>query len=69
MVKRQCPRCRSGRKTEVEMFAGTMIKLGEKHNIPTPYNQVLERYGRYNRRRTKIAKPIKPICLCSLLNA
>ncbi len=24
------------------MFAGTMIKLGEKHNIPTPYNQVLK---------------------------
>ncbi len=32
----------AGRKTEVEMFAGTMIKLGEKHNIPTPYNQVLK---------------------------
>lgn len=32
----------AGRKTEVEMFAGTMIKLGEKYNIPTPYNQVLK---------------------------
>jgi 2-dehydropantoate 2-reductase len=32
----------AGRKTEVEMFAGTMIKLGEKHNIPTPYNKVLK---------------------------
>ena len=30
------------RKTEVEMFAGTMIKFGQKHNIPTPYNQVLK---------------------------
>jgi len=29
------------RKTEVEMFAGTVIKLGKKHGIPTPYNQVL----------------------------
>ena len=32
----------AGRKTEVEMFAGTMIMLGEKYNIPTPYNQVLK---------------------------
>jgi 2-dehydropantoate 2-reductase len=32
----------AGRKTEVEMFAGTMIKLGEKHNISTPYNKVLK---------------------------
>lgn len=32
----------AGRKTEVEMFAGTMIKLGKKYNIPTPYNQVLK---------------------------
>ena len=31
----------AGRKTEVEMFAGTVINLGKKHNIPTPYNQVL----------------------------
>ncbi len=30
------------RKTEVEMFAGTMIEFGKKHNIPTPYNQVMK---------------------------
>lgn len=30
------------RKTEVEMFAGTVIELGKKHNIPTPYNHVLK---------------------------
>ena len=29
------------RKTEVEMFGSTMVKFGEKHNIPTPYNQVM----------------------------
>ena len=29
------------RTTEVEMFAGTMIELGQKHNIPTPYNAVM----------------------------
>lgn len=31
----------AGRKTEVDMFAGTIIRLGKKHNIPTPYNHVL----------------------------
>ena len=30
------------RKTEVDMFAGTMIKLGLEHNIPTPYNNILK---------------------------
>ena len=29
------------RVTEVEMFAGTMIELGKKYNIPTPYNLVI----------------------------
>ena len=32
----------AGRKTEVEMFAGTMIDFGKKHNIPTPYNKILK---------------------------
>lgn len=32
----------SGRKTEVEMFAGTIIKLGEKYNVPTPYNKIIK---------------------------
>ena len=31
----------AGRKTEVEIFAGTIIELGKKHDIPTPYNNVL----------------------------
>lgn len=31
----------AGRKTEVEIFAGEIIKLGKKHNIETPYNQVV----------------------------
>ena len=30
------------RKTEVDIFAGTIIKLGQKHNIPTPYNQMMK---------------------------
>ncbi len=29
------------RKTEVEMFAGTMIKLGKKYNVPVPYNKLM----------------------------
>lgn len=29
----------NGRPTEVELFAGTAIQLGEKHGIPTPMNQ------------------------------
>ena len=32
----------AGRKTEVDMFAGTVIQLGIKHGIPTPYNKVLK---------------------------
>lgn len=29
------------RKTEVEMFAGHIVELGKKYNIPTPYNKIL----------------------------
>ena len=32
----------AGRKTEVEMFAGTVIKLGLEHGIPTPYNKIVK---------------------------
>lgn len=31
----------AGRKTEVEYFAGTVIRLGEQYGIPTPYNRFL----------------------------
>ena len=30
------------RKTEVDIFAGTMIELGKKHNIPVPYNEMIK---------------------------
>lgn len=33
----------AGRKTEVEIFAGTVIALGEKYGIPTPVNDMLYR--------------------------
>lgn len=29
------------RKSEVELFSGTIIKLGNKHNIPTPVNEYI----------------------------
>ena len=31
----------AGRKTEVELFAGEIIRLGKLYEIPTPCNQVL----------------------------
>ena len=34
---------KSGRKTELDIFAGEIIKLGKKHNIKTPYNEEIYR--------------------------
>ena len=31
----------AGRKTEVDIFAGEIIRLGKQFGLPTPYNQVL----------------------------
>lgn len=31
----------AGRQTEVDIFAGTIVELGKKHNIPTPYNKIM----------------------------
>ena len=31
----------AGRHTEIDMFTGTMLELGTKHNIPTPYCKFL----------------------------
>jgi 2-dehydropantoate 2-reductase len=33
----------AGRKTEVEIFAGRVVALGEKYNIPTPVNATVQR--------------------------
>lgn len=30
----------AGKKTELDIFAGTVLELGKKHNVLTPYNQV-----------------------------
>ncbi|WP_394828320.1 ketopantoate reductase family protein [Pendulispora albinea] len=32
----------AGRKTEVEIFAGTVIELGQRHGVPTPVNELLQ---------------------------
>lgn len=32
----------SHKKTEVDMFAGTMIEFGKKHGFATPYNQLMK---------------------------
>jgi 2-dehydropantoate 2-reductase len=31
----------AGRRTEVDIFAGRVVALGERHGIPTPYNQAM----------------------------
>jgi len=33
----------AGRKTEVEIFAGTVVELGRRHGVPTPVNELLGR--------------------------
>lgn len=33
----------AGRRTEVELFAGTVLQLGHAHGVPTPVNDVLYR--------------------------
>jgi 2-dehydropantoate 2-reductase len=33
----------AGRKTEIEMFAGKVVELGQKHGIPTPVNETMLR--------------------------
>ncbi|MDR2181653.1 MAG: ketopantoate reductase family protein [Treponema sp.] len=38
-----CQDVMAGRKTEVDVFAGTVIAYGKKHGIPTPVNELLYR--------------------------
>ncbi|MBS1564875.1 MAG: 2-dehydropantoate 2-reductase, partial [Bacteroidetes bacterium] len=33
----------AGRKSEVDLFAGTVIQLGQKYNVATPVNEMLYR--------------------------
>ena len=32
---------RAGRQTETEMFAGTLLRLAEKHGLQVPYTEML----------------------------
>ena len=32
----------AGRKTEVDMFAGTVVRMGKKYGIATPYNKTIK---------------------------
>ena len=36
----------AGRKTEIEIFAATVVELGRAHNVPTPINETLLRMVR-----------------------
>ncbi|MDR2768288.1 MAG: ketopantoate reductase family protein [Treponema sp.] len=38
-----CQDVMAGRKTEVDVFSGTVIAYGKKHGIPTPVNELLYR--------------------------
>jgi 2-dehydropantoate 2-reductase len=33
----------AGRKTEVEIFAGKVVTLGQRHLVPTPVNETVQR--------------------------
>jgi 2-dehydropantoate 2-reductase len=43
----------AGRKTEVEIFAGTVIELGLKYGIETPINDVLNKFIRATEQMAK----------------
>ena len=47
----------AGRKTEVEMFAGTIIKLGLEYGIATPYNKIIKEMIEIIHKKQDINKP------------
>ena len=44
----------AGRKTEEEMFAGTVVEMGKKYGIPTPVNEVLLKMIRVLEQKNKL---------------
>ena len=52
----------AGRKTEVDMFAGTIVKLGQKHNIPTPYNKIFKEMFEIIHEAQDIKNSEKSVC-------
>jgi 2-dehydropantoate 2-reductase len=43
----------AGRKTEIDMMNGAVVILGEKHHIPTPYNDMITRLIRIKQQTNK----------------
>lgn len=54
----------AGRKTEVEMFAGTVIKLGKEFGIPTPYNKIIKEMIEIIHRQQDIKKEKLSLNIC-----
>lgn len=55
----------AGRKTEVEMFAGTVIKLGKEFGIPTPYNKIIKEIIEIIHRQQDLKKAKLSLNICS----
>lgn len=55
----------AGRKTEVEMFAGTVIKLGKEFGIPTPYNKIIKEIIEIIHRQQDLKKEKLSLNICS----
>lgn len=52
------------RKTEVEMFAGTVIKLGKEFGIPTPYNKIIKEIIEIIHRQQDLKKEKLSLNIC-----
>ena len=52
------------RKTEVEMFAGTVIKLGKEFGIPTPYNKIIKEMIEIIHRQQDLKKEKLSLNIC-----
>lgn len=54
----------AGRKTEVEMFAGTIIKLGLEYGIATPYNRIIKEIIEIIHKKQDINKTKQLLNIC-----
>lgn len=54
----------AGRKTEVEMFAGTVIKLGKEFGISTPYNKIIKEMIEIIHRQQDLKKEKLSLNIC-----
>ncbi len=51
----------AGRQTEADMFAGTIVKLGKKHGIPTPYNKMFKEMFDIIHKNQELKQKNKPL--------